>query len=412
MRGTRMLGVALGVEGAVIEDVRVEADGRFVVRVHARGKQRGRCGVCLAPSPGYDAGEGLRCWRTHDVGIVQAYVEAAAPRVECATHGVVVSHAPWARHGSGFTRSFEDTAAWLAMRTDKTTLSGFLRIAWRTVGSIIERVTGDALAKKNPLLGVTRIGIDEVSYRKGHRYVTVVMDHDTGRMIWAAPGRSSKTLAKFFRLLGKEGRAAIKLVSADAASWIGKAVRKACPNAALCIDPFHVVQWATKALDEVRREMWNELRRKGDTARAKAMKGSRWSLVKNPEDLTRKQKGKLRTIEKDNQRLYRAYLLKEQLRDIFKTKGYAGVFMLDAWLAWAGRSQLEPFKKVATTIRANRIGIDSALAHGLSNGKVESMNNRFRLLTRLAYGFHSPAPLIDLAMLKLGGLCPPLPYAS
>jgi len=407
-----MLGVALGVEGAVIEDVRVEADGRFVVRVHPRRKDKRRCGVCRAPSPGYDTGDGLRCWRTHDVGIVQAYIEATAPRVRCATHGVTVSHAPWARHGSGFTRSFEDTTAWLAVRTDKTTLAGFLRVAWRTVGSILERVSADALAKKNPLLGVTRIGIDEVNYRKGHRYLTVVMDHDTGRLIWAAPGRSAKTLAKFFRLLGKEGRSAIKLVSADAASWIGKAVRRACPNAALCIDPFHVVQWATKALDEVRREMWNTLRRKGDTVRAKAMKGSRWSLVKNPEDLTRKQKGKLRSIEKDNQRLYRAYLLKEQLRDIFKTKGYAGVFMLDAWLAWAGRSQLEPFKKVATTIRANRVGIDCALAHGLSNGRVESMNNRLRLLTRLAYGFHSHGPLIDLAMLKLGGLCPPLPYAT
>lgn len=406
-----MLARALGVESGVVEDVREEEGVGFVVRVRPRREHRGRCGRCLARCPGYDGGAGLRRWRTHDLGLEEAFIEAEAPRVTCAEHGVVVAHVPWARHGSGFTTTFEDTVAWLAVRTDKTTVSTLLRVAWRTVGAIVERVSAAMRVVRPPFANLRKIGIDEVSYRKGHRYLTVVVDHDTGRLIWASPGRDEKTLRKFFRALKKEGRAKIQLVSADAASWIGNVVREQCPDAVLCIDPFHVVAWATKALDQVRREMWNELRGRGETERAKAMKGSRWALVKNPEDLTRKQKRKLRAIEEDNQRLFKSYLMKEQLRDIFKTKGSEATYMLDAWLAWVGHSKNEPFKKVARAIRDNRAGIDAALYFGLSNARLEASNTKLKLLTRMAFGFHSHAPLIALAMLKLGGLCPPLPRA-
>ena len=295
-----MLARALGVESAVVEDVRQEVGVGLVVRVRPRREHRRRCGLCRERCPGYDAGAGLRRWRTHDLGLEEAFVEAEAPRVTCAEHGVVVAHVPWARHGSGFTTSFEDTVAWLAVRTDKTTLSTLMRVAWRTVDAIVERVSNAMRAVRSPLANLRKIGIDEVAYRKGHRYLTIVVDHETGRLVWAQPGRDEKTLRKFFRALKKEGRAKIELVSADAASWIGNVVREMCPDAVLCIDPFHVVSWATKALDEVRRAMWNDLRERGEPERAKAMKNSRWALVKNPEDLTRKQRRKLRSIEEDN----------------------------------------------------------------------------------------------------------------
>jgi transposase len=404
-----MLARALGVEGVVVEDVRWDELGELVVRVRPGRKDRHRCPHCGERCPRYDTGGGQRRWRAPDVGLVRVHIEAESPRVRCATHGVVVASVPWARHTSRFTRSFEDTVAWLAVRTDKTTLSRLLRVAWRTVGGIVDRVSTEARRLVDGLEGVERIGIDEISYRKGHRYLTVVVDHDTGRLLWAQPGRDEKTLRKFFRLLGKERRAAIRLVSADAATWIGNVVREQCPNATLCIDPFHVVQWATKALDEVRRGMWNELRRRGEDERATAMKGSRWALVKNPEDLSRNQRRKLREIQAENARLYRAYLLKEQLREVFRTKGYEGAYLLDAWLAWASRCRLKPFVKVARAIRRNLAGVYAALVHGLSNARVESVNRRLRLLTSLAYGFHSHRPLIGLAMLKLGGLCPALP---
>jgi transposase len=409
VRAKKMLARALGVEGAVVEGFSFEGDS-LVLRVRPRREERKRCSRCRKRCPGYDEGEGVRRWRAHDVGLMTAYVEAEAPpRVECPEHGVVVAYVPWARRASRFTIGLENTIAWLAVRTDKTTVSSLLRVAWRTVGAIIVRVSEEARGRRDPMEGVTRIGIDEVSYRKGHRYLTVVIDHDTGRLLWAQPGRDEKTLRKFFESIGEERRAAIQLVSADAASWISTVVREQCPNANLCLDPFHVVSWATKALDEVRRELWNELSARGETERAKALKGSRWALVKNPENLTRKQRRKLGDIKRDNDRLYRAYLLKEQLREVFRTTGVDALILLNAWLAWASRCRIEPFKKVARTIREHRDGINFALLHVLSNARVEAANGKLRLLTRMAFGFHSHAPLIGLAMLKLGGLCPPLP---
>ena len=410
MRISKMVGRSLGVEHTVVERVRVnELERGFVVDVRPYSKCQNLCPTCLSPCPRYDAGSGRRSWRGHDFGLATVTLEADAPRVSCAEHGIHVAHVPWARPGSRFTRPFEDQVAWFVTKTDKTTLATALRIAWRTVGDIVTRVCDEQRALRDPLDGVTRIGIDEVSYRKGHRYLTVVVDHDTGKLIWAAPGRSSTTLNKFFRALGKERRKAIRLVSADAAGWIAKSVAKNCRNAKLCIDPFHVVAWATKALDKVRRTLWNKLRKRGEDERAKAMKGSRWALMKNPEDLSRKQKQTLKTLEQDNHPLYVAYLLKEQLRAVFAEKHWQSALMIQDWICMARASRLEPFKAVANSIENHLAGIQHALLNGLSNGITESSNNGLRLLTRLAYGFHSPEPLIALAMLKRGGLCPSLP---
>jgi len=306
-------------------------------------------------------------------------------------------------------RAFEDQVAWLAVRTDRTTLSSLMRIAWRTVGAILERVTDAALKTRDPLQGVVRIGIDEVSYRKGHKYLTVVLDHDTGRLLWACPGHDEATLRKFFDQLGPTRTAKLQLVSADAASWIASVVRQLAPQAVLCLDPFHIVKWAQEALNEVRREVWNQLRRDGKQEQADSLKRSRWALGKNPEDLTDRQRLKLSQIERDNQPLFRAYLLKEQLRSVFQYSGAAASVQLSGFLVLCQNSHLDPFLKLAKSIRAHRPGIEAALRHGLSNARVEAANTKIRLLCRLAYGFHSPAPLIALALLKLGGLCPPLP---
>ena len=182
-----------------------------------------------------------------------------------------------------------------------------------------------------------------------------------------------------------------------------------CPQAVLCADPFHVVKWATDALDEVRREVWNTARKGGEVALAGELKGARWALWKNPEDLTRRQRGKLAWIARVNGRLYRAYLLKEQLRLVFKLKGVRATVLLEAWHGWARRCRIPAFVKLAKTITAHRSSIQAALTEGLSNGLVESTNTKIRLLTRVAFGFRSPNALIALAMLSVGGLCPPLP---
>ena len=345
MQMTRLWARLLGVQGVIVNDIAIEEDeaaeiASLIVTVRLRKAEAGRCGVCRRRSPQYDRGEGARRWRALDLGVIPTYLEAAVPRVQCREHGVVVCSVPWARHGAGHTRAFDDTAAWLATRTSKTAVTALLRIAWRTVGNIVSRVSSDALAGMDRFGNLKRIGIDEISYKRGHRYLTVVVDHDSGLLLWAADGRNEATLRTFFDLLGEERCAAITLVSADAARWIANVVAERCPQATLCMDPFHVVQWATKALDEVRRAVWNEARRGGQTAVASDLKGARFALWKNPEDLTERQQAKLSSIQRTNAQLYRAYLLKEQLRQVFQLRGKKGMKLLDQWLSWARRCRI------------------------------------------------------------------------
>jgi len=228
--------------------------------------------------------------------------------------------------------------------------------------------------------------------------------------VWAADGRDAKILGEFFVLLGEERCSKIALVSCDQGAWVRRAVGEHCPNAIVCMDPFHVTQMATDALDVVRRDVWNEARRRKDAAGAKWLKGARWALWKAPERLSERQRTKLAQIQTTNRDLYRAYLLKEHLRAVFhQDMPEAAIGLLDAWISWARRSRLPSFVKLARTIRRDRAAIVATLTHGLSNARMEAANTTIRLITRRAFGFHSAAALIALAMLTLGGLCPPLP---
>jgi len=411
VRGGRVFARLLGLGRAVVEGVRFEEDGSVVVRARPGRREVSRCGVCGRRAPGYDRGEGRRRWRALDLGATRAFVEAQAPRVVCKSQGVVVARVPWARHGSWFTREFEDQAAWLASYCSKSTVCELMRVSWLTVGRIIERVVADEQARRGDRLeGLRRIGIDELSYRKGQRYISAVVDHDTGRLVWASGGRDKKTVESFFAELGDERRVKLELVSSDMGEWITRVVAKECPQATLCLDPFHVVKLATDALDQVRREVWNEARKAGDTTGARWLKGARWALWKRPERLTGRQQAKLAMIEQVNRRLYRAYLLKEQLRIVFhEPDSEAAIALLDAWLTWARRCRIAAFVKLAKTITANRAGIVATLTHRLSNARTEAVNTTLRLITRRAYGFHSAQALIALAMLTVGGLRPNLP---
>ena len=397
-----------GVEGGVVEQVTTDDDGAVVVHARPRVRAASRCGVCGRRAPGYDQGDGRRRWRSLDLGSVQCFVEADAPRVACRRHGVVVARVGWARHGARHTRAFEDVVGWLATKASKTAICELLRTSWPAVGQIISRVVAELEAgRPGRLDGLRRIGIDELSYRVGQRSITVVVDHDTGRLVWASEGRDKQTVKRFFELLGTERAAKVEAVSADLGAWVVRAVAEAVPDAVICIDPFHVVRLATDALDVVRRDVWNDARRAGDTPTARFLKGARYAVWKNPEHLTGRQQTKLATIAKTNTRLYRAYLLKEQLRAVFHADSAdAAIVILDRWLAWACRSRLASFMKLARTIRQHRAGIEATLRLGLTNARIEAVNTTLRLIVRRAYGFYSATALIALAMLTCGGLRP------
>ncbi|RFS45619.1 transposase [Micromonospora craniellae] len=156
---------------------------------------------------------------------------------------------PWARHNSRFTAAFEDTAAWLAAHASASTVAELLRTTWRAVSGIIGRVVADRAGTVDRLAGLTQIGIDEIAYRKGHRYLVIVVDHDSGRIVWSGEGRRKQTVEAFFAALGPQRAAALTHVSADGADWIGDVVAAHAPHALRCLDAFHAVGWVTDALD-------------------------------------------------------------------------------------------------------------------------------------------------------------------
>ena len=337
MRNASLWRALLCVENTVVEGVEFDGEAQvLVVHVRPRRASRGRCGTCGSRASWYDRGQGRRRWRGLDMGTIQVVVGGDAPRVNCPAHGPTVRQVSWARHGAGHTRSFDQQVAWLATQCSKRAITELMRIAWRTVGAIITRVWADTAAGVDAFAGLQRIGIDEISYKRRHKYLSVVVDHDSGRLVWASPDRERATVHAFFDALeaSGEGRCAqITHVSADGAEWIADVVSKRCPNAIRCADPFHVVGWATEALDAVRREAWNNARREGHTRNhgwahgrratvatgpAQALRRARYALWKNPENLTDRPRVKLEWIAKTDPRLYRAYLLKEGLRTVFK----------------------------------------------------------------------------------------------
>jgi transposase len=424
VRNASVWGGLLGLTDAVVEDVDLDVErGAIIARVRVRKGAGLRCSRCLRRSARYDRGVGRRRWRHLDAGVLMVWIEAQLPRVACRACGVCVAHVPWARAGAGHTYDFDRQVAYLATTMNKRAVSYLMRIAWRTVGTIVTRYWQDVEDVFDRFENLTRIGIDEVSYKKGHKYLTVAVDHDTGRLLWAGPGHDRETLTEFFALLGPERCAKIALVSADAAPWIKAGVTRHCPGAVLCADPFHVVAWATEALDEERRAAWNNAagRIRGlprhqrvhahaySSGAAKDLKKTRYALWKNPENLTENQRLQIEWIAKTDPRLYRAYLLKEALRYVFAVKGAQGREALDKWLAWAWRCRIPAFVNLAEKVKNNRQAIDAALDHGLSNALIESTNTKIRVITRVAFGFADPHALIALAMLTLGGYRPTLP---
>lgn len=366
-----------------------------------------RCGLCGQRAPGYDPGKPRR-WQHLPVGSLRIWVEYTPRRVCCPDCGVHVEAVPWAAHGSRFTTSMEEYTAYLAQITDKTATSKLLGIAWETVGTIVERVVArhqDDTRFDNLRL----IGIDEFSYRKRHRYITVVVDHERQRVIWAGRGKSGKSLAEFFNCLGEQRLEQIENVTIDMSAGYIKAITEQLPHAEMVFDRFPVQQLASDAVDEVRRA---QVRAMADTEEGKALKNSRYALLRNSWNMSDMDILKISEIQRTNKPLYRAYLLKESLAkalDYLQPKRARDA--LEGWLSWASRSRLKPFVKLARTIRKYKEGILAYIKDRATNGRVEGINNRLRMVARRAFGFHSAEALISMLFLCCGGiqLNPPLP---
>jgi transposase len=385
---------------------------RLTVRVRARMGTTARCGRCGKPSSFYDRGGGERRWRHLDVGFATCDLVADARRVNCKEHGPTVAWVSFARHDSWFTRAFEDLVVYDAICSSKLAASRRHGVSWRAVDHMCERVVTEALDRVDLLSGLVAIAIDEVKYKKGQRYLTVVCDHFTGKVVWARKGRSKATVGEFFDELGKERTGKLEFVTCDGAEWIRHVLAERAPGATVCLDTFHIVRWATDALDIVRREEWNRLRRSGGAKAAKELKGMRWLLLRNWENLSMNQKGLIRELESANRRLFRAWQLKEELREIFSMPLIAAQLAIDSWLSYASRSRLEPFVALARTLRAYRDSVEATIEWRITNGIAESNNAAIGRLRSAARGFHSAERFVTMIMLDRAGIAPELPWAS
>jgi transposase len=410
VRASTLLNAVLDLPGVRVSDAAVvEGELRVTVRLRRR---RLVCPLCrFTTRHRYDTREVDSSWRHLDLGGRICRMAMRRRRVRCPEHGVLVEGVPFARPGSGHTRDFEDLVAWLVTKTDKTTVSAFARISWRTVGAICQRVAADVL-HPGRLCGLVDIGVDEISWRKHHRYLTLVSNHHTGKIIWGKAGKDTDTLNAFFDALPDSTAEGIEAVSMDLGPAYAKAVRDRAPAAVICFDPFHVVKLVTDALEALRRQVWQAARTLPDKRIAQAFKGARWALLKNPGDLTDTQTATLREMKRSGGILWRAYQLKEALREVFAgdldptTVGH----LLDRWCSRAQRCRIPEFVKAGRTIRKHRAGINAAISRGLSNGRHEGLNNKVRLLIRRAYGFHSPEAALALVQLACGPVTLRLPY--
>ena len=284
-----------------------------------------------------------------------------------------------------------------------------------------------------------RIGIDETSYRKGHKYITVIVNHDTNTVVWVADGHGKSVLEQFYKALTDEQRASIKIVTGDGTRWITDCVNEFTPNCERCVDPFHVVEWAMEALDKVRKERWHIAHEKArqlatenpqkrgrpktdDEAaikiqeareQASALRKSAYSLGKTPEhltDLTENQKIRLDTIQASDPKLYRAYCLKESLRLLLKsTDVNQAEADLKHWLWRSSHSRIPVFHDLYEKINRHKDHILSTIRLGLSNARIEAVNNKIKLIIRKAYGFRNIQNMMDMVYLVCSKIRIPLP---
>jgi transposase len=411
MRVTTLLRKLIDVSKIVVDGFAFEEiSGDLVIEVRPSW-WRSRCGCCGKKGPRYDRRDSPRRWRHLNLGKTKIYLEYAVYRVNCPTCGIRTEQVPWARHDSDFTIPFEELVAYLSQVADRKAVATTLGVVWRTVGKIVERVVAERLDPAR-FDNLRCIGVDEISYKKRHKYLTTVVDHDRRRIIWAAPGKTSDTLLAFFDELDPKQCEKIKLVTIDMSQAYMAAIREALPHAQIVFDRFHVQKLAGDAIDKIRREQQRELR---GTDAAKELFASRYSLQKNPWNLSRVEEDRLANVQRANVPLFRAYLLKETLARVLDYKQpWRAERALRDWLAWASRSRLQPFVDLARTIRLHFDGILAYVRYRVSNGRVEGFHNRIRMLMRRAFGFHDPCSVIAMALLCCGGipLHPPLPSPS
>ena len=377
------------------------------IPIRPRANGRPICSDCGKSASGYDS---LSPRRFEFVPLWQIPVcfVYTMRRVDCPTCGVKIERVPWCDGKSTLTITYRWFLAGWAKRLSWKGVAEAFDTSWQNVFRSVKHAVSWGLAHRD-LEGIASIGVDEVQWQKGHKYLTLVYQIEDGskRLLWIGKDRTTKTFLRFFRMLGKERSGKLKFVCSDMWRPYLKVIAKKSGQAIHVLDRFHIMQKMNKAIDKVRADEARQMKADGYEA---ILKHSRWCLLKRRENLTEKQTVKLAELLKYNLRSVRAHLLREDFQQFwgYVSPVWAGKF-LDQWCTRTMRSKLEPMKKVARTLRNHRVLILNWFrAKGtLSSGVIEGFNNKVKLTTRKSYGFRTYEAIETALYHNLGALTEP-----
>ncbi len=366
-------------------------DGLTVeVEIEPRSNSRAICSGCGRAGPGYDREQTPRSFQFVPLWGMAVFFLYAMRRVDCQRCGVKVERVPWAEGKHQLTTTYQGfLASWAKLLSWKQVARAF-RTTWENVFRSVKTVVAWGLAHRS-LEGIEAIGVDEVQWQKGHKYLTLVYQIDQGcrRLLWIGKERTAKTFLGFFRMLGRERSAGIRFVCSDMWKAFLKVVKKKAANALHVLDRFHIMALLNKAIDKIRAGEAKRMKRDGYEP---LLKHSRWWWLKRVWNLTKNQAVKLKEVLQYNLQTVRAYLLKEEFHQFwaYRSVGWARRFLKE-WTTRVLRSRLEPMKKVARTLRGHEeLILNWFRAKGLfSSGMVEGFNYNVKLTMRKAYGFRT-----------------------
>jgi len=380
---------------------------RIEVKIEPRKNSKPICSKCLEPKPGYDRLK-QREFTYVPIWCIAVVFLYAMRRVDCPLCGIVVEQVPWAEGKSPLTNTYRWFLAVWARRLPWKDVANFFGTSWNRIYESVKWVVGYGLEHRD-LSGITAIGVDEIAYKKGHNYLTVVYQINKGcrRLLWVGVDRTEDTLRSFFKWFGETRSLAIRYVCSDMWQPYLNVIRECAENAINILDRFHIMANLNKALDEVRREEARQLKEKGEEP---LLKNTRWCILKRVSNLTKNQWVTLRELLSINLRTVRAYLLKEDFQQFWDYiyPGNAGKF-LDDWCRRVMRSRIEPMKKIAKSLRVHRPLIINwfKAKKEFSSGVVEGLNNKIKTTARKSYGYRSVEVMQIALYHTLGDL--PLP---
>lgn len=354
----------------------------YVDRIGNRHLQCSQCGMEVRHTYGRRE---ERHWRDLPMREQRLVLVYRPFRVLCSFCGVRGEKLPWAEKGSRVTYALEKAVSLMTRKLSWSEVASLYGLNWKTVATIVRRKVARGLAQRK-LKPLRIIGVDEVSRKKGHLYLTLVYDLERSHLLWVGVDRKEETLDEFFAWLGKRKSRHIQVVCLDMWKPYLASVKRHTPQATLVFDRFHLVQHLNRALDEVRR---GEVRRLSGEDQV-AMKKTRFILLKNPWNLTPKQKRRLSTLVKLNLPVIRGYYMKEEFQRFwdYVSPGWAFRHMKQ-WLWWATHSRLEPFKEFAKLVKKHMEGIMAWTKERITNGALEGMNNKIKLVSHRSFGFRN-----------------------